>query len=196
VEHTKEQKHMMVARRHIFRAQALQEYARSREKDILPRMARPPVLLCCWLLLGLLFATVLLTWQLQVAVSVETAGVIVQRAPQGAGQTAAVLFVPASTVSIPPEQPITVHLIGQTEPLQASITSVKPGVVTPVAARQQYGLRGDLAWVITQPSVVVTITLHTNLPASTLEGRSLHAQMRVGSRSLLSLLPDLLQALL
>jgi hypothetical protein len=92
-------------------------------------------------------------------------------------------------------QPITVQLTGQEEPLRAAIDSVAPGVITPEAARQQYGLTGDLAWVITQPSVVVEITLNTTLSTSDLAGRSLHAQVRVGSQSLLSLLPALLEAL-
>jgi hypothetical protein len=189
----------MPSRHHLFRAQALQEYVRSREKDILPRLVRPPVLLCGWLLLGLLLAATLLAWQAQVAVSVEVAGVIVQEtqpAPPGTNQTAALLFVPAaSSAHITVGQPIAVQLTGQTEPLRATLGSVVPGVLTPEAARQQYGLAGDLAWVITQPSVVVTITLNSDLPTPALVGRSIHAQIQVGSQSLLSLLPDLLQAL-
>lgn len=189
----------MVAKQRLFRAQALQEYARRREKDILPRMVRPPVLLFCWLLLGLLLVATLLAWQKQVAILVEAAGVMVQEgqaAPPEAGQAAAILFVPASaSLHISVGQPITVQLTGQAEPLRTTISSVAPGVLTPEAARQQYGLTGDLAWVVTQPSVVVTIILSTDLPAPALAGRSVHAQIQVGSQSLLSLLPDLLNTL-
>ena len=189
----------MVSRRHLFRAQALQEYAQSREKDILPRLVRPPVQVCCWLLLGLLFVAMLLAWQSQVAVSVEAAGVIApqsQAAPAEAAQATAILFVPASSsLSIPVGQALSVQLTGQSAPLSATISRVEPGIITPEAARQQYGLTGDLAWVITQPSVVVTLALNTDIPASALAGRSLSAQIRVGSRSLLSLLPDLFATL-
>src|SRR5690242_14906927 len=114
----------MMAQRPLFRAQALQEYTRSREKDILPRLVRPPVLLCGWLLLGLLLAATLLAWQAQVALSVEVAGAIVQAhqpARQGAGQAAAILFVPATlSMHIPGGQPVTVQLTGQEAPCHAA----------------------------------------------------------------------------
>ncbi|HEY7347907.1 MAG TPA: hypothetical protein VH599_06265 [Ktedonobacterales bacterium] len=190
----------MVSKRHLFRAQALQEYTQRREKEILPRLVRPPVLLCCWVLLGLLLAATVLAWQAQVAVSVEAAGAIVQDAqiaPQDAGQTAALLFVPAApSLHLPVGQTITVYLTGQAEPLSATIESVAPDVLSPDEARQRYGLAGDLAWVITQPSMVVTLALHTNLSAPVLTGRSVHTQIPVGSQSLLTLLPKMLQELL
>ena len=189
----------MVAQRPLFRAQALQEYARSREKASLPRLVRPPVLLCGWLLLGLLLVATLLAWQARVPTYSLAAGVIVQgsqTAPQGGGQATAVLFVPAApAVNIPLGQPLSVQLIGQAEPVPATIDSIAPGVITPEAAQQQYGLTSDLAWVITQPSVVVTIILSANLPSSAVVGESLQAQIQVGSQSMLSLFPELLQAL-
>jgi hypothetical protein len=190
---------VMVAKRQLFRTQALQEYAQGREKEILLRLVRPPVLLCGWLLLGLLFAATLLAWQTRVAVSVEVAGIIAQEtwtASTGASQVTGVLFVPASTSrSIPAGQSVMVQLTGQAAPLHATIISVDAAVITPAAARQQYGLSGDLAWVITQPSVVVTFLVSTDLPASALTGRSVVAEVRVGSRTLLSLLPDVLNTL-
>lgn len=189
----------MPSRQHLFRAQALQEYARSREKDILPRLVRPPALLCGWLLLSLLLIATLLAWHAQVPSFTLAAGVIVQdvqTAPQGGSQATAVLFVPAPpAVNIPLGQPLTVQLTGQTEPLSATIDSVAPGVITPEAARQRYGLTGDLAWVITQRSVVVTLILNAAPPSTALVGESVQAQIQVGSQSLLSLFPELLQAL-
>ncbi|HEY7124510.1 MAG TPA: hypothetical protein VH540_11205 [Ktedonobacterales bacterium] len=189
----------MVSRRQLFRTQALQEYAQSREKDILPRLVRPPVQASCWLLLGLLFVATLLAWQSQVAVSVAAAGIIVPQSQAASAETAqatAIIFVPASSsLSIPVGQSLSVQLTGQPAPLGATIRRVESGVITPEAARQQYMLTGDLAWVITQPSVVVTLALNTDVPATTLVGRSLSAQIRVGSRSLLSLLPDLFTTL-
>src|ERR1051326_4744263 len=111
----------MVSRRHLFRAQALQEYAQSREKDILPRLVRPPVLLCGWLLLALLLLATLLAWQTQIVVSVGAAGVIVQdaqAAPEEAGQAAAILFVPASSSPrFPVGRALTVQLPGKAAPL-------------------------------------------------------------------------------
>lgn len=189
----------MVAQRRLFRAQALQEYARSREKDILPRLVRPPVLLCGWLLLGLLLAATLLAWQAQVPTYTLAAGVIVhesQTGPQGAAQATAVLFVPAtSSLNIPVGQPISIQLTWQAEPLPATIGRVEPGVLSPEATRQQYGLTGDLAWVITQPSVVVMLMLSADPPSSANARERVQAQIQVGSQSLLSLFPELLQAL-
>src|ERR1051326_962877 len=118
----------MVGQRTLFRAQALQEYARSREKDILPRLVRPRVQVCCWLLLGLLLVAMLLAWQSQVAVSVEAAGGIVQgvqTVPEGTSQVPAVLFVPASpSMSIPVGQSLRLQLTGQAAPLDATVANV------------------------------------------------------------------------
>jgi hypothetical protein len=189
----------MTSRRQFFRKEALEHYARSREKDILPRSVAPPVFLFFWILLGLLLAATLLAWQVQVPTYAAASGFIAQDGQPGiqpAGETQAVLFVPADlspTLRAGQSLTLEVALTGQT--LAGTITTVRPGVITPDAARQQYALTGDLALVITQPSVVVTLNLGAALPQGIFAGNSLIAQVQVGTRSVLSLLPDLLKGL-
>lgn len=185
----------MISRRQFFRKEALEHYARSREKDILPRSVAPPVFLFFWVLLGLLLAATLLAWQVQAPTYAAASGFIAQDNQPG-GEKQAVLFVPANlSPALRVGQSITlqVALTGQTLP--GTITAVEPDVITPDAARQQYTLTGDLALVITQPSVVVTLDLGAALPQGVFAGNSLIAQVQVGTRPVLSLLPDLLKGL-
>ena len=189
----------MIARRQFFRQEALEHYAQSREKDILPRSVAPPVFLFFWVLLLLLLAATVLSWQVQVPFYADASGFIGQNgqasAPLGGGTTA-VLFVPTNaSPALHAGQPITlqVALTGQT--FSGTIATVGTSMITPDEARQQYALTGDLALVITQPSVVVTLDLGAALPPGVYGGSSLVAQVQVGTQSLLSLLPDLLKGL-
>ncbi|HEU5198287.1 MAG TPA: hypothetical protein VFU32_01550 [Ktedonobacterales bacterium] len=189
----------MISRRQFFRKEALEHYARSREKDILPRSVAPPVFLFFWILLGLLLAATLLAWQVQVPTYAAASGFIAQDRQPGTlpgGETQAVLFVPANlspTLRVGQSLTLQVALTGQT--LIGTITTIRPDVITPDGARQQYALTGDLALVITQLSVVVILDLGAVLPQGVFAGNSLIAQVQVGTRSVLSLLPDLLKGL-
>ncbi len=189
----------MVSRRQFFRKEALEHYARSRERDILPRSVAPPVFLFFWVLLGLLLAATGLAWQVQVPTYTTASGFIAQAGQPGAqpaGGTQAVLFVPTNlspTLRVGQSLTLQVALTGQT--LAGTITTIGPGVMTPDEARQQYALTGDLALVISQPSVVVTLALGAALPQGVFAGNSLVAQIQAGTRSAASLLPDLLKGL-
>jgi hypothetical protein len=187
----------MISRRQFFRKEALEHYARSRERDILPRSVAPPVFLFFWILFGLLLAATLLAWQVQVPTYAAASGFIVQDRQPGArpgGGIQAVLFVPTNlSPTLRVGQPITlqVALTGQTLP--GTITTVGTDVITPGEARRQYALTGDLVLVITQPSVVVTLDLGVALPQGVFAGNSLIAQVQIRARSVLSLLPELLK---
>ena len=183
----------MLSSRRLFRAQALEQYAKSREKDVLPRTVAPPVFLFLWMLLGLLVTATVLAWQTHVPTYALASGVLVQ---QPGGGTMAVVFVPASPPpAVQVGQPVTVRLAVTGRQLNATIATVEPGVMTPEAARTQYQLTGNLMLVITQPSVVVTVNLGSAVLAALFAGSSLSAQVQVNSRSVISLLPDLLQGI-
>ncbi len=187
----------MIARRQFFRKEALEHYARSREKDILPRSVAPPVFIIFWILLGLLLAAAGLAWQVQVPTYAAASGFIAQDgqpSAMSAGGTQAVLFVPTNpSPTLHVGQPLTLQLALTGQTLAGTIVLVGTSVLTPDEARQQYALTGDLALVVTQPSVVVTLALGAALPQGVFAGNSLIAQVQVGTRSLLSLLPDLLK---
>jgi hypothetical protein len=180
----------------LFRAEALEHYARSREKTVLPRFVSPPVFLCCWLLLGLLALSTALAWLVKVPISITASGVLLPASLVGqasANGPAALLFVPADpSPALPVGQTVTMRVALTGTPLTGAIARVLPGVVTPQSARQRYALAGDQALVITQPSVVVQVTLGPELPADVPPGSVISAQMSVGSVSLLSFFPRLL----
>src|SRR5579885_2954476 len=89
----------MMSRQPLFRAQALQHYARGREKTVLPRFVALPVLLCLWLLLGLLLLTTALAWRSQAQRYARAEGALLsspgvqQRATD---EVQAILFVPTT----------------------------------------------------------------------------------------------------
>lgn len=183
----------------LFRAQALAHYAQRREKSVLPHLVAPPVFLCCWLLLGLLILATVLAWQAQVPMDTTASGALLPVQPTHhptANGLEALLFVPAHpALALRVGDAVTVRVVLTGEPFTGTIATILPGVMTPEEARQQYALTGDLALIITQPSVVVQVTVGPTLPPEALEGMSLSAQVQVGSQSVLALLPHLLSGL-
>lgn len=179
--------------RSIFRNKALQYYAQSREKDVLPRFVAPPVFIFLWVLLGLLLVATLLAWLGQVPTYVAGSGVVLNqgiKTQQGGNEVVAVVFLPATpSLHLRAGLPIQVQ-IGTTGPqLTGTIDTVQPGVISPSDARKRYSLNGDLAQVITQPSIAVTVRLGADVLAQMYAGSSVSAQVQVGTRSVLSLLP-------
>jgi hypothetical protein len=189
----------MVRRQSLFRAQALRQYTQGREKTVLPRTVASPVFLCCWLLLGLLLLATFLAWQAQVPAYAAAFGLLRQQVPgqQTTAQWEAILFVPAASVSgVQTGDAITLQVVLSGQQLSGTIASAMPGIITPDEARQQYDLTGDLALIITQPSVVLQVALSASLPPGMIIDSSVSAQVRIGSQSVLSLLPKLLQGFL
>ncbi len=158
----------MIPRQSLFRAQALRQYAQGREKTVLPRIVAPPVFLCCWLLLGLLVLATSLAWQVRVPVYAVAFGALLSQRPpnqQAAQRMEAILFVPATPApEVKVGDSITLQAVLSGQQLSGTIARVIPSVITPDEARQQYALTGDLALVITQPSVVLQVALSATVP--------------------------------
>lgn len=190
----------MVRRQSLFRAQALRRYAQGQEKTVLPRIVAPPIFFCCWLLLGLLLLATSLAWQVQVPAYALAFGALLQQQPHGQQTTErweAILFVPAAPEpEVQAGEAITLRTVLSGQQISGTIVRVMPGIMTPAEARQQYALTGDLALVITQPSVVLQVALSASLPTGIVPDSSISAQVRVGTQSVLSLLPKLLQGFL
>jgi hypothetical protein len=180
-----------------FRKKALQHYAQSWEKSILPRFIAPPVFLFLWILLGLLFVATFLAWLGEVPTYAVGSGLVLSQnqVPISNNDPAtAVIFLPASpSLKVQAGMPVQVQ-IGSTGPqLTTRVTTVEQAAMSPDAIRQQYGLDGPLAETITQPSLVLTITLSTTVPTALYAGSLVHAQVQVGTHRILSLLPGLNQ---
>ena len=189
----------MMPRSPLYRTQALQQYAERRQKTILPRAISPRVFVACWIVLGLLLLSILLAWQINVPRYATVSGALVQTPSTNQGAAGApevLLFVPATLApQLQVGAALTVQIVLTGEQFTGTIANVLPGVLTPVSARQQYGLSGDLALVITQPSVVVQVQVGSGLPADAVGNLSLSAQVQVGSESALALFPTLMSGL-
>jgi hypothetical protein len=189
----------MTSRQPLFRAQALQHYARGREKSVLPRFVAPPVFLCLWLLLGLLLLTTVLAWHIQVPFYTRSLGMLLTSPSanqQATSDVQVILFVPATPtpeLRVGASFPVQIVLTG--ESFVGTIASVQPGVITPEQAREQFALTGDLALVITSPSVVVQVTIRPTHPTNVPSGSTVSAQVQVGEQSILSWLLNLLSGL-
>jgi hypothetical protein len=183
------------SKRTIFRHKALQQYEQSRNKTVLPRYVSPPVFVFLWILLGLLAIAGMAAWLGHVPTYVAGSGVVLDpgsTTQQRGNEAVAIIFVPATpSLALRPGLPVQVQ-IGSTGPQVAStIMTVEPGIVSPSEARDRYALGGVAPAVITQPSVVVTARLGSSIQAQVYAGSIVSAQVQVGTRSILSLLPGL-----
>ena len=71
---------MIVVPEHtIFRQSALTAYKRGMEKAVVPRLISWPIIVCLWLLLGVLLAAGFLAWYVQVPIYVDGPGIILAR---------------------------------------------------------------------------------------------------------------------
>lgn len=177
----------------MFRSKALAYYARSRERDILPHFVAPRAFVFLWILMALLLIATLGAWLAQAPAYVIGSGVILDSQgsmQQGNSETTAVIFLP-ETSSLHPRAGLPILMqIGTAGPqLSSTIAAVEPGVMSPEQARKQYALNGNLALLITEPSIAVTVKLGPDIPVQTYAGSIVRAQVQVGTRRVLSLLP-------
>lgn len=187
---------MTASRRPIFRPTAVEHYRQSRQKDILPRFAAPPVLLLLWVLLGLFLVgvVVVVTWLSRVPTYVTGTGMVVDGmtyySREIGHQAVALLFLPtnpAQPLYLAPGMPVRIQIGSLGQPMHATVTTVEPGVISPGQAQQRYGLGGT--HLISEPSIVVLVKLPSTLPVQIYVGSLVSAQVQIGSHSILSLFP-------
>jgi hypothetical protein len=176
--------------RAIFRESAVQRYIQRRDKDVFPRLLRPPVFIFLWILLSLGLLAGLLVWNIRIPVYTGAPGVILRG--KTAGQLEAVIFVPTSQRStVRPGQAVLLQ-IGTSGPrLQQTITSVTAQVLSPVQIRANYALTDSLGLVVSQPAIVAVVTLQEGSALQGYAGSLVGANIQIGTRSALSLLPVL-----
>lgn len=173
--------------RTIFRNSAIQRYIQRRDKDVLPRLVRPPVFVFLWILLVLGLLAGALTWSIRVPIYTTAPGVILQS--QATGQLQALLFVAADQQSaLQPGQPVQLQIGVRGPHLQLALTSVTSQVLSPAQIRSRYALDNALGLVASQPAVVVTVTIQANAALQGYAGSLVSAEVQIGTRSALSLL--------
>lgn len=179
---------MSPTKRSIFRERAIQHYVQSRDKDVLPRIVSPPVFLFLWIVLGLCMVLAWLAWNIHTPVYTSAIGIIVGDSKSGGTQ--AVLFVPANQRHVVRAgKPVQLQIGSIDSRLLSTVTSVTATALSPEQIRQHYRLDGGTSLLVTQPSVVLVVTLGEHISAANYVGSIVHAQVQVGEQSLLSFLP-------
>lgn len=180
----------MFTRRTLFRTQALRHYAQNRQKDILPSFINARVFLVLWSVLLLTFVALVVAWRVSVPVYAHPSGILLEGPDE---TTTALLFVPASadlSIQVGQEVALQVNVSGQQ--FMGSVASVDRRVMEPGEARAYYHLTGDAQFVVTRPSFIVHLAINMHASAQVADHVSVAGMLQTGSRSLLSLLPDLL----
>lgn len=167
-------------------------YKRSREKDVVPHFISWPLIACLWLLLGVLLAAGFFAWYAQVPTYVSGSGIMLANGDMlqpAYGQMVAIVFLPPEqSARIRVGQRVEIQIGSVDMHLQSTIAQVEPGIISPDAARQRFGLSGTGALPVTQPSVVAIVKLGTVLPDTAYAGSLLTARVETGSQRLLALL--------
>ena len=169
----------------IFRKEAMEKYARGRDKNVLPQFVLPPVFVFFWCLLALFVSAGITAWLGQVPVYATGTGVVLNPSTSGNtanGEMTALIFVPSSpSLHLQVGQPISAQ-IGQAGPqVTTAIGAVESQILSPDEVRKQFSVS------ITDPSVAITALVGPNL--SLYAGSPVQAQIEVGSERLLSLFP-------
>ena len=182
----------MVPQKHaIFRENALKKYTERREPDIVLRLVTPPTFLFLWILLLLFLCAGVLAWSIHVPTYSIGQGILVEQgnSQQNSHQIEAALFVPAGQyASFRKGQPVKLFVGPTAQSLDGTVDSVDTRVISPQDARSRFNLQGQLAQLVTGPAVIVFIR-PTSAASDSFAGSVCSAQVQVGSRSILSLLP-------
>ncbi len=179
---------MSLPKRSIFRDRAIQRYRQRRDQDVLPRLVAPPAFALLWILLSLCLLTGFLAWSTRLPIYASVSGVIVQ--DEQSGQNQALLFATADQgARIQPGQPVQLWIGSSGPRLQLAVTSRMPHVLSPDQIRTRYELDGALGLAIEQPAVVVVVALGQGPELQGYPGSLVNANVQIGERSALSLLP-------
>ncbi len=161
--------------------------------SFLPRVLASPLFIFCWFLLAIVIAAGITTWFGQIPVYATGSGVILDNnvsAGAGDARAIALIFLPPSpSLQLRAGIPIQVRTMGSD--VNGIIDTVEPRFLSPSQVRQRYALSGSSFWSITQPSLVVTARLDAGSSRQLHPGSPVQAQLRVGSRRLISLFPGL-----
>ena len=181
---------MSLARRSIFRERALHHYIQSRNRDILPRFVSPPVFWGLWIVLCLCLVLGWLCWNIRTPVYIAGIGMVAANTSSESSQ--AILFVPASQIqSVHVGAPVQLQ-IGSSNPLNVrNVVALLLTPMSPTQVRTSYHLDDTLSLLVTEPSVALVVVLDARSVPANYAGSIVHAQIQIGERSLLSLLPTI-----
>lgn len=177
---------MAPTQRPLFREQALQKYMQKQDKDVLPRFIAPPLFLFAWILLLLGICACLLAWGTGIPIFVDGEGIVPAKTNTNKNPTIEVLLPATYASHIHAGAPVLL-ITGEQQNISSHVLHAEPGILSPSAARQRYGLGATET--PTEPSIVLAVATPPELARGTYEGSILRAQVQVGTRRILTLLP-------
>ncbi|NJR66508.1 MAG: hypothetical protein HC772_16240 [Leptolyngbyaceae cyanobacterium CRU_2_3] len=188
-----------VARRSIFREDAVHRYIAGQEKTVLPQLVSPRTFTYLWVLLGVLGASSAIAWFARIPIYATGAAVVVRwrDQPTDAQRIVVAAFLPPQSLArLQQAETAMLHLDGLDKSSQNEgrrpILVVQPEVLSPETIQQQFALNPSVAQQVNRPAAIVIMPLEpiaSGLPASAYLGSVGRVEAEVGTRKLISFLP-------
>lgn len=175
----------------IFRIEAIRRNSRAGGETILPRFSSPAVIWVLWSLIGLAIAGGILLWFLQIPIYAKGVAITLP-----ASSEANVSHEPLVAVVIPARNGREVRVgqrvfwsFSKTGPrVSRTVVEIEPLVRSPASLQGLPGVHER----ITEPSIIALVDLGPvpdDLPASAYAGGVYNAEVEVGTKRVISLLP-------
>jgi hypothetical protein len=181
--------------RSIFREEAVRRYLHGRDESVFPRFVSPRSIAFLWVLLALLAAGGGIAWWAKVPVYASGPAVALEGpvVPPGIDEVAVVAFLPKETLPRLEEgQRLFLKAEESGDRRKIFVREVDPRIYSPNAAQRRFRLVGGAAAAVTSPTVAVRGALRlkgTDLTPQMVAGTVYKADVEVGSRRVISLLP-------
>lgn len=180
----------------IFRPEAIRRYEERWSKAVLPRFIAPRLFVFLWIVIGLLVVCGAAAWLTPVPIYASGPAVVVKNDaidPAIQDEVVLVVFLPPENLPrLQVGQSVFLQLTAEGERISWPIVAVESAIASPESAQQRFGAGPDAAQIIRQPAAVAIVRLKpiaAELPATTYLGGIYRADVQVGSRRVISLLP-------
>jgi hypothetical protein len=185
---------MSSAKHHLFRPEAIQRYIKSKEKAVLPRFVSPNTHTFLWFLLGLLMASILFTWLVEIPVFASGAAVIVSRSTLTQTTSDSAWFVVFLPADILPHLRFGQNLFMQmgNKRTATTIIDIEEETISPEVARNRFNLGFTEHSVFTKPVAVAyapSVIAPGNLSPNLYQGSIFEVDIEIGARRVITLLP-------
>ncbi|GHO82094.1 hypothetical protein [Dictyobacter formicarum] len=175
-----------------YRERALKYYSQQQQQEtVLPRLISLRTAAVLWGALAVLLVAVVVSWFGQIPLFATTSGIVLgqKTAREAAGMY---IFIPASQLNVVQVgMPVRVHVGINGPDFTTTVESVTQKVLAPADIRQQFN-PGSNGWsVVQEPSIVARIKMVPALSLKAFAGSVISAQIQVGTRPVLALIPGI-----
>lgn len=177
--------------RSIFRIEAVRRNSRGGREAILPQFHSPRIIWLLWTLIALALAGGLLLWLMRIPI--YTAGIAIPLQNADSHEPLMAVLVPARNANkVRVGQRVFWSFTKTGQRVNSTVIEVQSEARSPDSLQGELSLRGPAAASITEPVVIALVKLGPvpdDLPASAYTGSVYRAEVEVGTRRVISLLP-------